>query len=477
MEALSQRLEATYLGAILKRQKKTEPTNSFPFQKLPNELKTLIIEACGSRFFTEDISRLLVSRLWYQMAVRVMYSDLVLSSTFFPWAWLRPIRQYFTPELAAVHEPGFCSVPGDRLTRLTRSCTFDLDSFFRRLNFEPEDGESWGSTITKATFSRGPWPFSAGVNIRISILDATAYVIPLLHVPRSISLTEFRLVMREAWGVHRRYNSFLESEIQQMLWSPGRESSIIIDAPGLGRRYNRWNQNTPHRDLDPEVSLWPYEDTWFVADGPSYEIRPRSLDENKRCSDFDRCHICPAVGMRLLATERLYLPLPSLCAHVLRPVRKLEERDLAHELWPEAEFLIDDHYDEFLEEMEAAGYTESPDSKADLPQVPKLKELVINMVVPPSEQFHHPRVVHCVTGGARLTSHSVHRYADLALETMNKEIGEFAQRCPNAERVLLRYEGTLTCTALEFNALTGETRELEIDRWGDVQGGESTFDA
>lgn len=432
------------------------------FPKLPREVRWMVIEACGSGFFTEDVRRLTVSREWTQIGLPAMYKGLSLSNVSFPFAPWKSV-----PELVA--QGKYLEHIESCLNTHLNQIHFDLDHMFRRYQFLPEDSDHATVDLSdrreKANLranrnemkpfmaKRSPQdPSTIDLLVKMAITTMACAVDELKTVP------SFELRIREPWGLHRRLCTSFEAQLFDFLGG-SQLLSVRLDSAGLARRDNVWSRDVASQqyDVGPEVPIGLHPDTLWLMEVDNPSTMP---DHNLHLGGFEMWYSCDRVRDILPKLEVLHLRSRRICPSIFRD-DAAEYFQRFTDLYPE----VVAQYPEAMGRFEARS---SAHQTAAPPPLPKLKEVVINMILP-KHGFKHDRVVHCCAGDTPLTADAVTRYSNLAYKEMKTEIVRFAKRLESPRRVILRYPHPLKGShAIELDAVTGDERERLVDEWGEV---------
>lgn len=462
------------LPKVTTRWQQAKKETPFPFNRLPTELKLLIVEFCGPDFFAEDTSRLTVSRQWYQLALPVLYYEMILTKCRFPWVWTPDHSALENSVIPLYHDPAFVPVAVDRIDKYTKVVTINIDQLFHRWAFQVGDGEFTGTTLAhRLAHLRSSKPFEVAP---FTIEEATLHALDTLSLLRrgAIKVKDLAISMRLSWGVHRQYMAHLRSVMKTVITTPIEDNDpswrefddLTIDMPGLWRANDYWHADTQEVDKEPDFSLFAIPPLLSILDNFN-RSGIRNDHPDLPLLDYRDYHLCDAIRRRLRTVRRLYLRLGCVCEEIFRYQSWRDRCNLANQLWPDSETLHEAYIAGVAQSRDGVNLSEPGANREDLQPLPNLKQLIINMVVPPGQNFYHPRVVHCCTQDAKLGLAARHRFADLALETMKREMVRFTKRLVDPDCVLLRYEGPTIYTANEFDALTGETRLISINNMGD----------
>jgi hypothetical protein len=110
---------------------------------------------------------------------------------------------------------------------------------------------------------------------------------------------------------------------------------------------------------------------------------------------------------------------------------------------------------------------ESPPINAPLP---KLKEVIINMIMP-WMRYKNCRVVSCATRDCNLSREAELKFGDIAYNQMIRGCAALSKRMTNPRKVAVRYTEVslrdINMKHWEYDALTNTDRRISVDQWGD----------
>lgn len=332
-------------------------------------------------------------------------------------------------------------------------------------------GHSWGNFAGEA-LPRQPESVEEGLACAQNVV---ASYLPSL--PASKKLREVKITMIKSWGIHRLQVFMFEGVLAQQLGvlrqaysqldSPPEGLSLVLDMPGLARRDSLW-YHSPASEGRIE-----FEDDPFFHSGLSQNIALH-IDDDDRLPLFGigadeppvypwtHRHMCPAIKGILPYCETVHIRLRSVCSSLFRDCDH-EQRGFFKEVYPDLE-------EEWFNVLPPDGEDARPTSPE--PQLPRLKELVISLILPVAYKYRLCRAVHCATFDFDMTRDEETRWAQIAIKRMKQELLRLCDRLPNATRVLLRYtvfhRKSRQVVFVEFDVLKQTQRRIWVDKRGNV---------
>ncbi|KAL2208218.1 hypothetical protein CC79DRAFT_817405 [Sarocladium strictum] len=443
---------------------------SFPFTKLPSELRIMIIEATPPNFFAENIRRIAINREWYPYALRHLFRNISISRMSDPFAFIgthpqRANDEYFQYIMTS-------------LARNLTHFTMDLDHMLRRYQFLPWDADTYECpdlAARRAIAALDPERESLKIYQKrpkkdpTSVEEATDMIRELIRgsVAYLWNVNSWDISIRESWGVHRNAISFLDHMFRVALSDLSRLrtvklNSVKLDLADLARRDTQWARDEQDVVHDGLPFFWlDHELMEGVADDP--RAAPAWEDNPHRAVLYDERHVCSGIQKILPHLEVLHIRTRSMCALMFRE-NGHELHGTYTTLWP---FLAEDPNWEHLVPPRLDAFAPRP---VETP-LPKLKEVVINMIMP-WLRYKNPRVVHCCTRDILLNHQADLKFSDLAYLVILTEVVNLTRRMTNPRKVVVRYAGVSTSddtgmSYWEYDALANTERRISVDQWGE----------
>jgi hypothetical protein len=426
------------------------------FDLFPAELQAEIIESLGSEFFCEDVRRLAISHGWFHWALRTMYYDMTFSKASHPLAPSALTGNFTDSECTGKMT--------DSLEKHLRIVRINLDQMYRGYQFLPEDADLRQYKKKPALLERremanlqaerdprnmesSPEPTTIQ-----SMLIMSCNLIYQAFASTKAHTLDFHI--KEAWGFYRGQISGFEAVLCETLVKK-QLAHLYLDLAGLARRKEPRHKRIGERAAELADPLPLRHITTYN------EIDPRD-DASDMPEPWADGHVCNSIMQALPHLETLHYRSRCICPGIFR-WQYPEAIEQWREMWPS--------YEGWPGGASHAQSLKECRAKADSP-LPKLKDVIINMVLP-RENLKHKRVVHCMTFDSKLTREAENHYADYAVKEMKREISRLVKRLENPRLVRLRYS-RMSGEKLdrhfidEFDALTGKTRQRAIDRWGEA---------
>ncbi|KAL2208220.1 hypothetical protein CC79DRAFT_1322185 [Sarocladium strictum] len=517
----------------------------FRFTKLPFELQAMIIGFAGPAF-RENVSRLSISKWWYPIALKAMYTKLDASKMNHPFAPIDDCYERGAYEDGYWRAKEFCAFTAndeyrdhirETLGKYVRELTVDLSTTFQLLTSRKpyyrsmveaaeyitektmadilesqdldEDAERYTGAVTfrnamesaarRRLLAEGRTPRAMrrpfhGDHAPFETIEGREAVDRAAH---AIQLLSFA-TQTHTLTINIRQAVVIELEMRS--WWPmldtiiaeAKVSRLFMDLVGLsemkdarsqeGTRHDFWGLHRLRPD-DVMAQFRGYADVDPDRQG-DFEIGPLTvLDPDVNPADFD--NLTQAAEDYDTGSEDGIWSMPTPHGHPAL-VTDFNMRHTREGSWPSRVHLCH-AIREVLPNLEVLHYrdptvccslfrapTNHPDRDND-PALPKLKEVIINLVMPHNPRFARNRICHCMTGSTDLTFEKTEAWGSIAAIDMQEEIKKLLTRMDNPRRVLLRFPirsqqsttgEVLRRRAIEWDALTDSTRQILIDELG-----------